>query len=433
MGKEGSNVNTKGVTRVVAGLLLLALLAVPFVGACARPAPSPAPAAKAEPVKFVVGINTGLTGGAAWCFTPESMGVKDALAEANKVGAIPGIEFKVVEYDNEYKAEKTPLGYRYCKEQGAKIIFSVPVQDVESMLPLAKEDKIVLVSHQNSRVATDVPSWAFCLNLPTEYSAAASVYAIVNMVWNYDKEKRVPNISGIAWDNAMGRRTIEGAKAACDKVKDKANWIGEIIVPPGTIEYTDSARILHEKKADFIISGLISSVAVPVMKLIRAQGYKYRLFWQDPGISGWGLAVKQRATPEELAGHYWFGSFGWPTRDIEGYKEVYHEKLPMYRAKADVDKWVLLEGYEYGVGWTVGQQIIECVKKAGPANLTPDGLYKAMETIKVDSKGRAGPEPLIWSAENYHTGNQVGRVYQIQYPSGDPYPVSDWVKIERKF
>jgi ABC-type branched-subunit amino acid transport system substrate-binding protein len=445
---------------LLVGLMVLLLVAVPLFSACSKPAPSPslAPAAPAAPpkttaaqatptevakpaapqktVKFVVGINTGLTGGAAWCFQPQAMAVTDALKEANAKGLVPGIEFEIVEYDNQYQAQKTALGYRFCKDKGAKIIFFVPAQDVEGMLPLATEDKIVLLGHCNSRAATDTPSWAFPVSVPYEYGGAASIQSIVDMVWDYKKEGRPPNVGAIAWDNAMGRTSIEGAEAAIKRLgTSKINYIGKVIVPPGTIEYSDSAKNFADKKADFVISGLISSVAVPVLKLIQTQGYKYKMFWQEPGQSGWGMQIKQRCDPKEIVGHYWFGAFGWPTQNLAGYNELYKDKVLKTRTKEEIDKWVLLDGYEYGLGWVEGQMIIECVKKAaaavGPEKITGDDLYKAMESITIDTKGIVGPSPLNWSAANYHTGTQVGKVYQIN-DKGDPVPISDWMKIERK-
>lgn len=423
------NVNA---TKVIAGVLLLSLLMVSFVGACAQPTAEPEPTG---PVKVVIGGNMCITGPAAFCGHPEYLGFTDTIIEANRTNAIPGVQLEVAEYDNEYKAEKVALGYRFCRDKGAKIIWAITVQDIEGMLPMAQEDNIVLLNHQNSKAATDIPSWGFAMNLPTEYSAAKSVDSVVEWIWDYDKEGRVPNIASIAWDNAMGNATVKGSMAACARLGDKVNWVGQVLVPPGTVEYADSALLLDEWGADFVISGLISAVAVPIMKQISASNYDYKLFWQDPGISGWGLVVKARAAPEDMDGHYWLGSMSWPTLESEGFSIAVAQMKKM-QTEEEIDKWKMLEGYEYGLARLQALAVIECVKTAaaavGPENITGDDLYKAMQSIEVDGKGIMGPNTLTWTEAKHHTASDVARVYQIQAPACDPVPVSDWFEVERE-
>lgn len=248
--------------RMVVAFLLVLVMLVPLSLSCGN--------GEKGVVTIRIGQLTDFTGAASPALRQITFITEDMIRYYNDEKIIPGVKLKLDPYDTKFDPSRYSLGYDWCKEKGDKIIIGI-IADTPLMLkPFAARDKIVLAAMAGSPEMFTPRGWVFGFSNTNEDSAKILLRWIVENDWP-QKGQGTPKIGIFAWDDTQSINVTKAIEAYLDAHPNEYDYVGRVVSPVGTLNFTSEAKKLKDKKCDYIAipSG---NIMAPFLRDLRPTG-----------------------------------------------------------------------------------------------------------------------------------------------------------------
>ena len=407
------------------GILILAalLLLLPLLAACSSDSEDEETVADRtqEPQKEVtitLGNITDLTGAGARAMSVVDAGLEDAVQYFNEQGFIPGVELKVIKYDNQYDPSREIPGYKFLKEKGADIIIGNMPQTAITLKPFVNDDEMLLFAMPYTDEGFMPPGYNFSLNVPT------GAFGPTMLKWIAEKDPDFPadrpaRIGMVNWDEPQSRSVADGAKAYVDAHPDKFEWEGTYLT---SRTFTWGPEVDGLKDCDYLfppMAGLASFT-----NEYRKAGYTAKFIGTDGHAAFMGL-VDQANQWDELDGMFFGLPYGYWTDDTEMINLV-NQYVRENRDNADE---MIENGTSYLGPFLAFQGMLtilaEAAAEAGAENLTTQAIYDTAQSFSMEFDGRQWG----YSGDRRAAVDSLG-IYELRAAEKDLYRADpEWLPI----
>ena len=238
--------------KVVMGLLVLLLLAVPLFGACAGEEEPPVEKT------ILVGACQDFSGPTAQASGRLWTCAKAFFTWANETDYVPGIKVEWTEVDDRYDASQVPLAYRELKAKNPDVIFTMTAVSSSGLKPLVDRDKIPVLSFTGSVATAQEPvGYVFQETFVPEIN----FNCFLNYVADTWKEDRPCRVASLSWDDNDGIQHIESGIATAQALGIDFKREYAEVAPPGTGlgagPFTPYVTRLKELDPDYIFFPMI--------------------------------------------------------------------------------------------------------------------------------------------------------------------------------
>ena len=247
--------------RAVASSLVLTLIAALCLG-CAGPSE--------EEVIIRIGQITDLTGISSPSLLPLNYAVEDAAKYYNDEGLIPGVEIKIVTYNEQSDYSREVPGYDWVRERGAQIIITLLPTTGEILKPFSDKDKVPLAALGGSMDLVEPPGWQFWFNAPPSHEIRTFLKWISENDWDWET-KGPAKIGFAAWEAPYQIELKETLEEYCQDHPEQFQWVGGYLVPIGTPTWAGEVEKL--KDCDYIVRGAIAQATGAFVREFQARGY----------------------------------------------------------------------------------------------------------------------------------------------------------------
>jgi ABC-type branched-subunit amino acid transport system substrate-binding protein len=246
-------------TKVVIGLVVLLLLALPLAGACG---------AEAEATVLVGAIQdfsgaTSTASGRLWACAQEF------FKWANETNLVPGVTVEWTEEDDRYDISQVPIAYRRIMTKEPMVLFTMTAVGSAGVKPLADRDQIPVLGFTGSVATAQEPvGYVFLMSFIPEISFNCFLNYVAD-TWTEDRPCRVASLS---WDDDDGRQHVTSglATAALLGIDFKQEYAE--IAPVGTMDFTTYVTRLKELDPDYIFFPLIGPMTGSAINTMVAMG-----------------------------------------------------------------------------------------------------------------------------------------------------------------
>lgn len=247
--------------RAITSSLVLALVAALCLG-CAGPS--------LEKVVIRIGQITDLTGISSPSLLPLNYAVEDAAKYYNDEGLIPGVEIKIVTYNEQSDYSREVPGYDWVRERGAQIIITLLPTTGEILKPFSDKDKVPLAALGGSMALVEPPGWQFWFNAPPSHEIRTLLKWISENDWDWETEGPA-KIGFAAWEAPYQIELEDTLKEYCQDHPEQFQWVGGYLVPIGTPTWSGEVEKL--KDCDYIVRGAIAQATGAFAREFEARGY----------------------------------------------------------------------------------------------------------------------------------------------------------------
>ena len=429
----------KGKGLLLVGVLCLALIvaALPFMGACAKPAPAPAPAPaptpapapaptpippSAQPLKY--GMSICVTGVAAEKGSPMARGKLDCIEYINReLGGVNGHPIQAVWYDNGYDAAKAATIVKKLMDDGALFFTTNSSKMMSVSMEIANRAGFPGIASFSSPVCTNPPKhiYAQMPDYGDDWAAFAGYY--MENIW---KGTGKPKMALHLLNNPTGYGSRDAATCLAEELGIEIVATEEHT--PTTISEMESMTRIKGANPDVLF---ISSTPAPTAVVIK-NAYELGLY---PGIvigcahASYTKALVDIAGADIVEGVYGvFPTVNWGD-DVPGMAkaEEYCKKLSLrYHGNMDyITSWaealigaeilrLAVENCGYDKLAKGDAAAWECVEKNG------------IQKLDYDVLGLHGP--VKYTPGDNRLDKSV-RVFMVK--DGVITPVSDWIEATR--
>ena len=190
--------------KVVVGLLVLLLLAVPLFAACAGEEEPPAEKT------ILVGACQDFSGPTAQASGRLWTAAQEFFKWANETDYVPGITVEWTEVDDRYDASQVPLAYRELKAKNPDVIFTMTAVSSSGLKTLVDRDKIPVLSFTGSVATAQEPvGYVFQETFVPEINFNCFLNYVAD-TWTEDRPCKVASLS---WDDNDGTQHIDSGIA----------------------------------------------------------------------------------------------------------------------------------------------------------------------------------------------------------------------------
>ncbi len=206
-----------------------------------------------EVVTIKIGNITDLTGPGASGMELVNMALKDIARYYNDNDIIPGVEFKVINWDGQMDSAKTIPGYKKLLSEGADLIVTCAPGVAVTLEPRVESDKEVLFSLVGEWEAIDPPGHVFCLAVIPQHEAYTLLDWIARNDWDYQNNGPA-KIGAAAWDESYANGFIQAiedyAKTHPDQFEFEGGYLTEF-------KFSWASEIENLKDCDYIFPPII--------------------------------------------------------------------------------------------------------------------------------------------------------------------------------
>ena len=253
----------KGKTsKVVLGLVVLLLLALPLVGAC-RETPT-------EEKTVLVGYLGAFSGPTATASGRLWTCAQEFFKWANETEYLPGVTVEWSEEDTRYDISQVPIAYREMMARSEPmVLFTMTAVGSSGVKPLADRDEIPVLSFTGSVAAAQEPvGYVFQLTFVPEINFNCFLNYIAD-TWTEDRPCRVASLS---WDDPDGIQHINsGVTTAAALGIDFKKSYAEV-APVGTMDFSAYVTRLKALNPDYIFFPMIGPATGSALKTMDAMG-----------------------------------------------------------------------------------------------------------------------------------------------------------------
>jgi len=295
--EEDMDLNWK---RVAAALLVLVLL-VPLSLGCGDDGDG-------GKVTITIGQLTDFTGPGAPAIKNITYVTQDVAKYYNDEELIPGVRVKIAAYDTKFDPARYPLGYEWCKMQGAEVIITIIADAAEVCKPFAKRDKVVIAAMGATPELFDPPEWVFGFSSTVTDSMKTLFRWVSDNVWD---GQGTPRIGAVGWRDEQSMDALRAVEEYTESHPEQFDYVGAYTSPVGTMNFTMEAGKLADADCDYVavISGYMGGFflrdfreADGTARLLDCIGSigSYRKFYSD--LVGWEMLDGFLSTQQSL---YW--------------------------------------------------------------------------------------------------------------------------------
>ncbi|MFO8101318.1 MAG: ABC transporter substrate-binding protein [Dehalococcoidia bacterium] len=232
-----------------------------------------------EKVTITIGNLTDQTGVAAQTLAMIDAALKDIVEYYNDNELIPGVRFRIVEYDTQYDSAKAIPGYQKLKSDGADFIWTPVTLAVPVLKPRLDRDKFVaFTATANMKKEELNGGYVFSLGITPENEA----YTLMEWIAENDEDfpaDRPAKIGGAAWDDGYSNLVFSAAKDYADAHPELYDWDKSFLTEFG-FNWTVQAEEL--KDCDYVF------IPIPPHIFIRdyvAAGGNAKFLGTDPALA----------------------------------------------------------------------------------------------------------------------------------------------------
>jgi hypothetical protein len=247
--------------RAIASSLVLALIAALCLG-CAGPSE--------EKVIIRIGQITDLTGISSPSLLPLNYAVEDVAKYYNEEGLIPGVEIKIVTYNEQSDYSREVPGYYWVRERGAQIIVTLLPTTGETLKSFSEKDEVPLAALGGSMALVEPPGWQFWFNAPPSHEIRTLLKWISENDWDWET-KGPAKIGFAAWEAPYQIELKTTLEEYCQDHSEQFQLVGSYLVPIGTPTWTGEVEKL--KDCDYIVRGAIAQATGAFVRDFQARGY----------------------------------------------------------------------------------------------------------------------------------------------------------------
>ena len=415
-------------TKLVALIaMVVAIIAVPLLSACAGG--QPAPAAEKKVKLGYIAFSTGPVGD---CGLPATQAGADYVRWINEHGGIDGVKIDFMWIDSGYEVPRSIAAYQRLKQWGANVIWSFGSTPNDAIRALATEDGMPIVA------------WGG----PAELFFPASKNVFFSTYESYDREGRAgllwlmknlkdlppkPKVGMIHPDDAYGWSFANGPRYYFDV--DGYELVPDQLAPHGALDVTTQIRHFIDAKVDIISFTYTAGTAAVVMRDARRLGFKGPLMGTHYSMIDYALGKLSEGAAEGayFNTHTYLLTDKRPgSEEINDMIKAYHPGTDIYKPADGIICW--LHG-PIAVKTAV-EGIRAAIKNVGYENLNKKAIWQGLESLK--NMNAFGLQTVSF-APDVHTGSMGFGM--LQYQKGDfklvgdfvPAPaIADWEK-EGKF
>lgn len=374
---------------------------------------SPAVAAKVatgEPIK--IGELIDLTGPTAETARMIHIGRDDYINFVTKNGGVNGRPVQLITIDDKYEIPLSVEGFKkLTTADKVQAMFFSSTGNTEAMVGQVKQLKMPSIT------SSGADAWADPKQNPYHFITLMTYNDQTKVILQWIKENwkdtsRKAKVGYAYPDNPFGKAPLQTGKDEAAKLG--MDWVGEWIVPFGTLDTTSQVLNMKEKGVDWVIHQNQGAPNATLQKDARKAG----LTAQFIGTNYASDENFMRVGAGDVEGAYGFHAYAFPYSDAPGAKTI----RDLVKARGgNTDELTI----NYVEGWLEATAMIAGMKNAG-SDLSGDSVIKGFEKIQnLDTGGLSAP--MNFSSTS-HVGTQAGKVYQIK--SGKWEPITDFLKVK---
>ena len=361
----------------------------------------------AQAQDYKIGYITDLSGPLAGSYTPTWQGFDLYIKALNDRGGVNGRKVAVTIDDDGLRADRAVAAAKKQVESNDVLgIFGLSLSSTQAPV-IAEMQKVgVPVVSTFSAILDALPP------AKPDYFSTGVMFEIAGEAIGVLQKQLVPSgkVVGMTFDSVGGRAAILHNGETVEK--EGYSW-GEVLFPVRTADFTPFAQTAAGMKPAMVVGHYGAEQNIGVIAALRAAGYNgpYIIAAYGASEDTARQAAAQAGSGENI---YMVSRYAVPTDKAPGMADL------MAAAK----KYGIANPTSMHVtGWVLGMFAEEALKKCG-ADCTRAGLDKAIQSVKLDTKGLTGG-PIQMSADN-HYGPTYWRLYH--WEKDKLVGVGDWLK-----
>ncbi len=331
-------------------------------------------------VVITIGNLTDLSGPGADAMSYANMALDDMVEYYNEENLIPGVEFKIITYDEQLDPSRDVPGYERLKHDGADLIFT-PVPSAAVILkPRLEEDKIVMFALAPTEQALSPPGYVFS---PGSVLCKPQSYTLLKWIAENDPdfpEGRPAKVGGAFWAESYGASLLAGAKEYAHAHPDQYDWQGEYLTD---FTFNWLVEVEELKHCDYVIP------PVPMTQFVRQYreaGYDGKFIGFDAHLGFMG-ALDIAGLWEEVDGMLLIKPGRWWNEEgevIDLGKALMRDNHPGKVKDIMESGCGYLAIYDV---YVIFELISDAMETTGPANFSPQAIYDAAQSFSIDIEG----------------------------------------------
>jgi branched-chain amino acid transport system substrate-binding protein len=363
--------------------------------------------ATAHAQEYKIGYITDLSGPLAGSYTPTWQGFELYMKALNDRGGVNGHKVNVTIDDDGLRADRAVAAAKKQVESNEVLgIFGLSLSSTQAPV-IAEMQKVgVPVVSTFSAILDALP-----LAKP-DYFSTGVMFEVAGEAIGVLQKQIVPSgkVVGMTFDSVGGRAAIAHNKQMVEK--EGYTW-GEVLFPVRTADFTPFAQIAAEMRPAMVVGHYGAEQNIGMIAALRAAGYTgpYIIAAYGSSEDTARQAAAQAGSGENI---YMVSRYAVLTDDAPGMADL------------------LAAAKKYGVanptsmhvtGWVLGMFAEQALQNCG-ADCTRQGLDKAIQGVKLDTKGLTGG-PIEMSVNN-HYGPTYWRLYH--WEKEKLVGIGDWLK-----
>jgi ABC-type branched-subunit amino acid transport system substrate-binding protein len=371
---------------------------------------------------ITIGEMTDLTGPASPALIPLHYAVEDLVRYYNEEGLISGVKLRLATWDTQWNPARDIPGYDWLREQGAKLIITVPSTTALTLKSFLERDRVVVASLTTTPAVCEPPGWAFCFSNSDYDNTKTLLKWVSEHDWDY--AQGIPKLGMVGEVDPSLQEVDEALKEYVQDHPGQFEYVGSFMAPIGTTLFSGAVEKL--KDCDFVC---VTSMDAPrFITQYEGAGYHARFinvgggatvrgFWAD--LYGWETLNGLLTTSSSLC---WDQST--PVVDLA--QKLVHEFHP---GKAED---IIYSGGAYPGGYQETIPILDIVKaaiqKVGAENIDGQAFYDAAVEYKTEGSMWEGyPQWSFSETKRYLVDDIV--LYQFSAEKKDLVKVTDWLPL----
>ena len=334
-----------------------------------------------EPVEIIIGNYTDITGPSANASAVMNMALEDMVRYYNEEDLIPGVRFKVINYDSQVDPSNDIPGYEWLKERGADVLYTYLPSAPITLKPRVEEDKLVLFSLVPDREAMDPPGYVFG---PGSALVEHHSYALLKWLAENDPDfptDRPARIGGAGWATGYMDAAFEGAQEYVQAHPDQYDWVGGHITG---FKFTWQTEVEALKDCDYLIPPMIMN---QFAEQYRSSGYTGK-FIGTALHTAFFSTIDKADTWDEIDGMLLIMPDSWWNEECE-MVDLAKELLERYHPGRLEEMMRTSNGYlSVGPVYIIFELIRETVNEVGPENFSSEAMYDAASDFSLEIDGR---------------------------------------------
>jgi branched-chain amino acid transport system substrate-binding protein len=356
---------------------------------------------------YKIGYITDLSGPLAGSYTPTWQGFELYIKALNGRGGVNGRKVNVTIDDDGLRADRAVAAAKKQVESNEVLgIFGLSLSSTQAPV-IAEMQKVgVPVASTFSAILDALPP------AKPDYFSTGVTFEVAGEAIGTLQKRIVPSgkVVGITFDSVGGRAANNHNKLAVEK--EGYTW-DEVLFPVRTADFTPFAQTAAAMKPAMIVGHYGAEQNIGVIAALRGAGYAgpYIIAAYGASEDTARQAAAQAGSGENI---YMVSRYAVPTDNAPGMSDL----------AAAAKKYGIANPTSMHVtGWVLGMFAEQALKNCG-AECTREGLDKAMQSVKLDTKGLTGG-PIEMSADN-HYGPTYWRLYH--WETDKFVGVGDWLK-----